>query len=810
MPFVRAWRGLRWGAPLWTALGLGACGGAPAAAPQTILVPFAPSTPGAKGSVELRQLDARPRLALVVREGDPSPALVAAVLTDAGPALSTALAAIVEARLVARGIGAESRAHRDALRIILTSNDSSPAQFFAALRDAFQTPIGVNDPALRLAVDRLEALKRHPLDAPELVPVAACTGRLGAAASELNLDPKTPAGVRSIEAARARLLHAGRTALAAVGPPAFITQTAQALEATTGFASGPPSAEAWPDADAIAAYVAPASAPLGVDVALRVPSPLAAVAAAELLGDRASLLNARLRVLPSPFRVTEVVGAARSLGGCVALHIEPEGELVDDTTAAAFAAALATREIRHATTRPVEAQKAAEQVLLAGDAGEAASRAAWWSLSADASGRPPRVAVALGVPARRDTDPSKVTRLKGDLVKAIETVERASVSDIERRIALERGQGETWVLLASPCGAADEGPLEAGATALGALAMGAAHAESEPQVEPWITTEGIGFLAHASSLGDAARAAQAAQRVADAVGRAFAGTRFLPDDLERARTSALLRIEHRGPRGVAVAALSDALFPSHPSWIEPLGPWSRVAGYDTDLVQTRWRALMAGPVRLAIIANSDGTQAAAMSAAVDRWLTPRDRSKSSCTTFEPTAPRPGRFNVVAPKSSEIAELLIGAPMPLRGSAGNAAAEVLAAALDGNGGLLDQALSAAGIAAKTSARLSRTGQDDTLLIDVRVSARGADAAFAAVEALLATLRREGLSANLIERALREKKADEARELASPRGRLIRLFSGPRPVFAAPTVDALRALVSERLDPARLAIVEARPE
>src|SRR4051794_37025203 len=54
---------------------------------------------GNPARIELRRLDARPRLTLVTREGDPTPAIAVVVATDQGAGLTTALAAVLESRL---------------------------------------------------------------------------------------------------------------------------------------------------------------------------------------------------------------------------------------------------------------------------------------------------------------------------------------------------------------------------------------------------------------------------------------------------------------------------------------------------------------------------------------------------------------------------------------------------------------------------------------------------------------------------------------------------------------------------------------
>src|SRR4051812_23576465 len=90
-------------AAIATALGSCASVATPGGAGTPSARTFGHTQEGPVGRIERRTLDARPRLTLVSRDGDPTPAVVVAVATDLGPVLTTGLAAVVEARLTAAG-----------------------------------------------------------------------------------------------------------------------------------------------------------------------------------------------------------------------------------------------------------------------------------------------------------------------------------------------------------------------------------------------------------------------------------------------------------------------------------------------------------------------------------------------------------------------------------------------------------------------------------------------------------------------------------------------------------------------------------
>src|SRR5262249_35751164 len=144
------------------------------------------------------------------------------------------------------------------------------------------------------------------------------------------------------------------------------------------------------------------------------------------------------------------------------------------------------------------------------DPREAAGLAALWSLSEPETDRQGRSAIALGVTAPA-ADPRDSRSDLGSALNALaDRVRRAmarsekslSAPVVERRDRLEHGQGELWLLLGTPCGTTAEGDADAGQAALGLVAVIAARADEDRSVtlEPWITPDGVGVIAHAARL----------------------------------------------------------------------------------------------------------------------------------------------------------------------------------------------------------------------------------------------------------------------------------------------------------------------
>lgn len=810
---VRWRRSIAAALPLAFGLSSASCGGAlepvalPPPAPAVVAVPE-----GSLGRIERRQLDARPRLTLVSREGDPSPALVISVATDLGPAPTTVVAAILEARLRAAGFEVDSRADHSALRVRLLLTDAGRAgPFFEALAAAAQRPLVAGGPEIALAIQRLQALRRNPLDAVELAPVVGCTGALGVAPGEALPDLATPRGVSDAEGWRAGALVSGRASIAAVGPSAFVAAIGGALASSPAWPAGAAANDPWPAADAVGVYTSPLldrrSARL--TVALRTGEPGAAAAAAERLAAPDSPLITRLRGLAQPWRVTEVIGTARPRGGCVAVTIEtamhPRDVAMEST--AALAGALARAELRAEIAVSGGASVAGRQILTAADPREAAARAAWWALSGVAPGATERWAFALALPpidhpARAERTPQ---RFQSELDRAVAAGARPVV---ERAGAVERGQGELWMLLASPCGVAEEGVLDPGFGAIAALAsIEATRARVPVTLEPWITSDGIGVLAHAPLRDERDTPLDLARRVGDAAARALVGSPLSVELTTVARASALDFLARAGGReATTFAAFAGALSPDHPSWIEPFGLWNKVASAGLEDLRFRRSALAGGPLRVAVLGNADAAEVEAAGQAVERWFSP-SLDPRLCRAGSPSPAKPGRYEVRPPDGAP-GRALIGAPIPAPNAAGHDLALLSALALDGEGGLLAASFQQA--VGSATARVAGGSRVPTLVIEIHAPAAGVSAALTEVKLALARVA-ETVSEADLERAFSALARREQEGRADPRRRVIDLWSARKATaLVKPAIAAWKAFLGATFKEASLVVVEAKAD
>jgi hypothetical protein len=781
--------------------------------------------------------EGRPTLAVVVREGDAQGALAAAVMMEGiapeqGALPAVALAALVEGRLLARGVEATAVGGWGGWRVgALVASASEAARVVDGLREAMLTPVAPGEPALAAVTRKVAALGSRPLPDRALVDVAECTGEAFGTGSDAAPGPA------ELEGWRRAALGLGRVAFATAGDAALADAAAGAL------ARGP----AWPTTTPARSSAAPGAAravlydasgelapgAARVVVTARTPTPEQAVAAAPALGDARGPLASRLAALDAPARVRSVVATAHADGGCVAVTLDLAARdlPVDAASRIAIAAALAQQEVAvELADTTASPDLGRELATRASDPRDAAERAAWWTLSgsrAAGDGRSPaspepgrdpdgvRTALTVGTAAPRDAAAPGAAPARDVLRSEIDRATLAWHSPaVETRTHVERGQGEAWVLLASTCGTLAEATGDAGAGAAVAMAAaaqaGASAGAGDARVEPFVTGDGVGVLAHGPAHPGESPQAHT-RRLADLAARAFAADPLDPERIAQARTALLVRagaVESR-----AMGALGAALTAGHPSWVEPFGTAFGLASASDEAIAMRASSLRAGPLRVAVLANTDAAQADAAARAVDRWIARRPGETRACPPLAaPATPRPGTYAVAVP-SGALSEALLALPIAVADDGARTAATWLAAALDGTGGLLAQALGGGSTPESALARgwsAAVVGAPRCPALTIRLTAVDAslDAAVAETRNLLDRLRQGALREADRSRAASSLAHDALALALDPRTRTIDLWRGEI-ATPPPSLDALRAFAAASLHDDALVIVAARP-
>lgn len=767
-------------AGLGAVLALAACGGAGGAPPSP------PPARPAMAAGEVRVFEARPRVAVVGREGDPLGAAAAAVSTlgIGDGEVAALLAALVDVRLAQAGVEARLELSSEGYRVkVPVRAPASSGTAADALRRAMLEP--VREAEVAPVAERAARAARRPVSGT--LAVARCRGEVALAA-----PPAAPTA-QSLEAARQRAHGHARVALGFAGAPDAGEVFAQAV------AKGP----AWPAAAPESATPATAAAPTAVQPSREIPvgavrafltlptaSPRATVLAAEALGRARGALEARLGALETPATLREVTAAAHPRGGCLTVSFD----LAAKDAAAAFAhaapAIAAAEELMLAEERDAASQGGSALAVArrARSAEDAAERAAWWALVADGPEGPRAASVTLLVGAARDDGAMP----SGDVDQALARARAAlakPVVDVRSRV--ERGQGELWVLFGSGCGTAPEVEGDAGYSAVAAWAA-ARHAPAshdDVTVEPFVAPDLVGLLVHGPARTGEAPTAHA-RRVAAVAGRLLTTGALDGHDLRVAHAELFRAAQRDDAR--AFAALAQGLAPGRPALLAPLGTAEALAGASDASLLARSRAILEGPLRAVVLANAEPAQADAAGRELDRWIPRRLDEVRACAAPQLGAPRGG--TLASPRTAPgPAEAWIGAAVP-RSREGRAAAVVLAAMLDGDGVL---AAPLSGVVRERSARV--VGGREASAIVVRLVAPEAtlDAAVEKTRAALGQLRAGAFEEQAAEQAWqRLARAREARR-ADPAARLVELLADDAAGRDAPrpSLDQLKEQAKE---------------
>lgn len=779
--------------------------------------------PAARGRISVRADADRPRITTVSREGDPSGAVAAVVLTDGGSVPAVALGAVVRARLRKAGVKrADVSADRFGYRVhALIGNETEARAFVESLRQALDQPVTRQSAGAKSVQAALEALRRRPLDASALDPVASCTGELGESHAVPSLDPQTATGAAQLESWRARFHGAQRIAIATVGPAKLGAAVETHLANGPAWPSVAPPADPWPDQNHVGAYALPGAASRAprLTVAARVGHTFAVSDLAEHAFHADGPLARKLEASTS-WRLRRTTATVRPRGACLAITIErdPARKHADLATDAARMAAMIARDIQvevgHAAA---DASVAGDRVLRASDPRRAASLAAWWSHAARLEPGPTRFATALGVPPQ-DANPKDAdidgpvealqTKLRAALPLATKAWEQPVVDAASR---IEAGQGELWLLLASPCGTSAESEADAGFSALAvAAASRAAHGTQDVRVEPWIAQDGIGVLAHAAPRPNETPAALA-KRVATVAGEALLGPTPSHRHVTAARSTLLSLIEApTGPHAEPFGLLAHALVPSHPAWLAPFGLRKAIVEGDPRSIELRLSALSDGPLRVAVLANEDAKQAEVAVRTVDRWVVHRGTEPRTCPPVAPATQQPAEARDFTIQSVDRPpHALLGIAIRSPNERDSLMLDLLREALTGKQGWMTTAFRSFEGPVRVQVRTVGQGHVRALVIELHCADELLDRAVQQARAVLARIRQGAATEAALLRSSRRVSRERLEARLDPRTRIASTWRAEPSSAAVPTLPEWKAWLTRTLPDDRIVIVTVRP-
>ena len=716
--------------------------------------------------VERREVDNHPPINLVVRLGDPRPALAFASAHDAGSVASVALSALILARLQAHGIAdVVSVPTESGLELAVLCQDKLAARAFVEqVTAALATPIADRDDALLLIQEHLTALRSRSFAGRAEATVAHCSGELGTLPGAELPDVRTQAGRAQLEKYRKVAFAARSGAFAALGSQEFVNAAADELEQVQAWPTGDAAEDPWPNADEIDSDGADGRRRLSV--ALRVGDTEAALSSVRVLTAEGSAISSRLRSFFPGYALERVAFQARPRGACLRVDLTlPDADPAPTPKEAAQALSLVSEEMRAALPLGESDHALDENIIEPSDPRIAAARAAWRALTGRQDPGAERRFAALSVhPTERaafSAWPSVIADLES----------RAQRAPIETRLRAEPGQGELWVLLGSPCGTLGESNDDAGQGAL-ALTLAARAASADVALEPWLTTDAVGLLAHSARKPSESASAHA-ERVARALARALSERNAGGDAMAMAQRELFSGVG--GAPRPGYARLLDALAPDHSAWLEPRGTWASLSLANRDSVAARARDLLRGPLRVAVLANQDDAQAALAARALGRWFAPWRDDPRRCLATAERAARSGEIALTVPDAANTESAYLGLPFPSRLKF-DREAEAFAALLNAPRGPLSRALSDESLNASARAAIIGGGRAAALVIEIHASDEDTRKATLAVRRALDRLLSVPLSNEDVAAAER---AAEQRALSAsldPRRRIVDSWRG----------------------------------
>ncbi|PIE06304.1 MAG: hypothetical protein CSA75_00220 [Sorangium cellulosum] len=719
------------------------------------------------GQITIREYPDRPRTTIVTRQGDPAGAVAAVVLTDGTSQQSVVLAEVVRTRLQRQGItNVDVIADRLGYRVrALAATPSEVKRFLRALRNALDHPVAAQSEEASAAAKGIKALALRPLDGPELGPIAACTGALGEPASTRMIDLTKAEGVGQLEKWRKAIHGSQRIALAVVGPATLGEAVQQELDSGKPWPSVQPPSDPWPDQDHVVVYALPGSnSSPSLTVAARIAPTFAVSLLAEQVFDANGSLANRLASATS-WRLRKTTATVRPRGACLAVTLERKLHRKNAVLAgdAAHVAAILMNEIRSEASAAAmnRASVAGSRVLQAADPRDAASLAAWWSHAAKLKAGQARFATALGIPVGKltpkagdNTLAEKLKRTRATLQSALPQFTKTWTHPVvERRVALEKGQGELWLLIASPCGTSAETKSDAGYTALASVAAASATDGLEGVgLEPWIAQDGVGILAHGARRENES-ATDLAKRVANA----------------------------------ASVALLGAPPPAH------------------VISQARSRLLQA------VIANEDEKQSSLAVETVDRWVVHRSGSKRKCPPISSaSSATPSTTNDVVLYSSERSpHALIGLAIENPTDTDALMLALLREALAGDDGILRHAYGSFSGPVRFSVHTMGQRNSRAIVLEVHCAAELLESAIQQARAVLQRLQQGAATEAHFQRALSKVEASRLSAQLDPRTRLADIWRGKTNAAASTTRKELNAWLARSLRDASLRIVRVNP-
>jgi hypothetical protein len=718
--------------------------------------------------IQEQLLEGRPTLAVVERIGDGAPGLCFAARTLEPPIANYGLSLVLQRRLQRAGIATEGYPNGIGFSLaILVNSPTQAAASIDALRDALALEIRPIDLDRQFLDTITGQFGPGNVDPPGDIAIAHCSGQLYRDARQSAALADGAVLVRWLEAARKRASSRNHTSFAVVGSPQVTTVVRSRLLALADWPHRedlPIADDTWRSEPEVQVSTSP---DWSFSLAWATGSIASSVSAWRVLRAPDSAFMAQLSSLESAWRVDSISAVAGPLGGCLRIDMsDAERSSPKSPTEVGRIVRLALNESRTALLHSSRQDSADLTEIIGSDARLTSRRVAWRALSKEQPDSQHHYRLSLRGPGN-----------SRELGKSVLQTLSQNTPAVEVRYKAEPGQPEQWLLLASPCGISAEMDQDSGAAAAWLRALARKYSSNSGTVlEPWITEDAVGLLAHTKLSSSTNTAEWGSWQLGDALGRVLATSKVTGQDLAFTREELLVRVGVQPRR--AWGQLIDVVSAHKPSLFEPLGMAESIRHLNlTDLLQSR-RRWMREPLRAALLTNEPNPTPAAIASSMARWLEPHRTGEHTCLPTPNGYPLAQETQIVTYSTDELdASVYLAYALQGAGGAPQSYDSWLEWLLNRPRGWLDRSVIEPGFARVASAQL-RGPRGRRILFVVLDSADDALAMEATkrIRLLLSEVGRTGASAVETDLAYRWSIERSIKSALDPRNRLVRLWLG----------------------------------
>ncbi len=733
------------------------------------------TAPREQGAIELLNqseqvhritVDASPTFQLIERQGDPAGAISLAMAVPGGSRNALIIMALMSSRLEAAGFH-ELELRPSALGFVASTEVKNKAEVIGFVK-ATNSALTENVKAASQAMQRVKALlaavsseqgrARLKVDSDLFFSDSFCGGALGSDTPKETIQTWGTVKVSAVGKLLQLSSQSQRVGFGILGTPELLTAL-DSLEGLTWPSSGSSRADSWPEHQELKFSHSTSDVEVAIEVLTT--DVASALSAAEALNHNQHSLRDRLRRLPESYEVIRTSVSLRPSGACLALHLSANGKSISGSSGTHAALTLGVDELKRTLAETQQYGAEARALLTPARAQDAAAISSWIALQDSQAKKKTQFRVLASGSALQN----KVIPLQKALSAQHKKWESLHVAFSAYQ---EIGQAESYMLLASPCGARGDENESAGLRALSLLSLAADFSgKNGVALEPWIDQNGLGLLAHAAPRPEET-AEQFGGRIARALASAFAGPALDGRDVANMRMRQLQNIGS----DPGVEMITTLLSSGHLGMLAPEGLERTVAQLSTWDVERTRGDMLSEPLRAIYVSNRPDEQAAQAQIALNEWLEPVRGATTACPmpTPEPVAARQWQIETVSKQVQPGAFIGVWAPASRR------LGFALAYLLNRSGGYLESVLAGTSFATGAKARWLGGSSFGGLFIALRGDQTELADATQQTRALLVRLANQGITEKDIEILQTEQKRRNALIQRSPQGRLISRFFG----------------------------------